>query len=195
MRKVALFGGAFDPPTRSHLKVAKSLLTLVDEVWLFPCYVSYYDKKMALPDDRLRMCQLACSEEKDQRIRTCDFEIRHKCQEESVEILEHFLEKYRGTPNKFYFVIGMDNVSKICTWGGFDRLKKIIAFIIVPRLGYEIDEKITWYLQPPHIYYKNLEPDDGSSTQVRKEIKQTGESSLVCQSVLDYIQENALYLH
>jgi len=39
MRQIALYGGAFDPPHKAHIKIANNLtkLPFIDEVWLLPC--------------------------------------------------------------------------------------------------------------------------------------------------------------
>ena len=36
MKKIALYGGMFDPPTKAHLKIPMEILDrkLVDEVWV-----------------------------------------------------------------------------------------------------------------------------------------------------------------
>lgn len=36
MKNVALFGGAFDPPTKGHMAVAEAILELphIDELWV-----------------------------------------------------------------------------------------------------------------------------------------------------------------
>lgn len=191
MRKIALFGGAFDPPTKSHLKVARSLLKLVDEVWLMPCYVSYYDKKMAPAEDRIRMCQLATQEYPT--IRVSSFEIANKLKGETYEIMEHFLNSHGGD-DQFYFVIGQDNANKMHTWGGFDRLTNMVPFLVVPRMGYEPDPLITWYRQPPHIFFEDLVPNDGSSTQVRNEFAEKRSSDLVTDAIAKYILDSGFYV-
>jgi nicotinate-nucleotide adenylyltransferase len=52
LKQIALYGGAFDPPHRAHIEIAKNLtkLPFVDEVWLLPCG-DREDKKLLLSKD------------------------------------------------------------------------------------------------------------------------------------------------
>jgi nicotinate-nucleotide adenylyltransferase len=50
MKNIALYGGAFDPPHKGHIKLIESLTKIpgIDEVWLLPCG-ERTDKKLLLP--------------------------------------------------------------------------------------------------------------------------------------------------
>jgi len=77
--KVALLGGAFDPPTLGHIAVAKLVLDATnefDEVWLTPCFKHMYNKQMSSAADRLTMCKIAA--QGDGRIKTFDYEIKNQ---------------------------------------------------------------------------------------------------------------------
>ena len=52
MRQVALYGGAFDPPHKSHIQIVKSLIRIpfIDQVWLLPSG-ERDDKKLLLRAD------------------------------------------------------------------------------------------------------------------------------------------------
>ena len=49
MRSIALYGGAFDPPHKSHLAIVNEILALpfINEVWLLPSG-DRNDKKLVL---------------------------------------------------------------------------------------------------------------------------------------------------
>ncbi|NJO91330.1 MAG: hypothetical protein HC831_21970 [Chloroflexia bacterium] len=40
MSRIAVLGGAFDPPTKAHIEIAKTIVTenLADTVWITPTY-------------------------------------------------------------------------------------------------------------------------------------------------------------
>ena len=58
--KVALFGGAFDPPHIGHQRVAEEIIKreVADEVRFVPVKNHAFDKKMSSAEHRLAMCTL-----------------------------------------------------------------------------------------------------------------------------------------
>jgi nicotinate-nucleotide adenylyltransferase len=192
--RVGILGGSFDPPTKSHIGVANQLIkeNLVDQVWLMPCYVSYYDKQMVDPYVRLEMCKMET--DKNPNLETCDFEVRYKLKMQTYDIMSRFLKEYDAEKYQFYFIMGMDNGNKIHTWDGWEELTSLVPFIIVPRDGYNQDVTINWYHKLPHQFVSSIVGDNGSSTKVRKEIKEKGSSLLVSDLVEDYIRVHKLYL-
>lgn len=77
--KVALLGGAFDPPTLGHIAVAKLVLDATnefDEVWLTPCFKHMYNKQMSSAADRLTA--ILHMAQGDGRIKTFDYEIKNQ---------------------------------------------------------------------------------------------------------------------
>lgn len=199
--KIALFGGAFDPITKGHIKVCNYLIDkhIVDEVWLMPCYVSYYGKKMATCDDRLRMCQLAVEHNKNSKVKVSDYEIANKLTGESIDIIKKLQADHK---DQFYFVIGMDNAIKITGWTDWEVLIGLIPFIVMPRSGYTLsqtDSSITpiaptaWFMKDPHIYLADYEANIMSSTQVRDDLRTKKSCDLIDDPVSDYIKSNTLY--
>ncbi|AYV84475.1 MAG: hypothetical protein Hyperionvirus26_30 [Hyperionvirus sp.] len=189
---IGIFGGAFDPVTTGHIAVCNYLIErkIVDKVYLLPCNKSYYEKKMAAPSDRIKMCELAVGENKN--IEVCDYEIANGLEGETLEILEKFLDVKKGGGDTFAFIIGMDNGIKIETWTDWKKLVSLLPFIVVPRVGSELVSDV-WFTKAPHVYVKDFEANIMSSTQVRLDIKSKGESSMVDKSVVCYIKANGLY--
>ena len=75
----------------------------------------------------------------------------------------------------------------------------MMRFIVVGRQGIQRDEKVNWYLKPPHIYLMPDKEDipDVSSTQVRNMFKNKdwdGKAKyLVDPEVYQYIVDCELY--
>lgn len=191
--KIAILGGAFDPITTGHIDIANYLVdnNIVDEVWLSPCYLSYYDKKMADSKHRLEMCSLAVSDNKNIRIKVTDFEIKNKLIGESVDILASFIKYY--PMHQLYFVIGMDNAIKINTWTGWTKLINMLPFIIFPRED-NIMPKDAWFLNKPHIYMDRYKENLISSTIVRNNIKNNVPPEYISSSVQTYISQHGVYM-
>lgn len=173
--KVALLGGAFDPPTLGHIAVAKFVLDssrTFDEVWLVPCFRHMYNKQLSAEHHRLAMCRLAIT---DARMQVFGYEIDHQLRGETYHFVQKLLtEKYAQDEYDFSIIIGMDNANTFDRWVNFRELERMIRFVVVPRPGEIQNPKVDWYLRPPHIFLR----DDGgiipgtSSTATRKLIQQ-----------------------
>lgn len=206
--KVALLGGAFNPPTIGHLAVARFVLDssrTFDEVWLVPCFQHMYNKEMADATDRFAMCSRLAN--RDGRIRVCNFEIANKLRGETYNFVQRLLDDPMAQEHDFSIIIGMDNANTFDRWVNFQKLERMIRFVVVPRAREQRDESVDWYLKPPHIY---LHPDKPlpatSSTEARELVRrlQSDECEfkglqkdniykLLDPAVLEFIEESGLY--
>lgn len=195
--KIALIGGAFDPPTIGHIKLAQFVLDsskTFDEVYLMPCFSHMYGKEMESPEDRLNMCELAASV--DGRIKVFDYEIKKELKGETYKFVKSLLdEDFAKNECDFSLVIGLDNANAFEKWVNYDILERMMRFVIVPRKGVQINHNIDWYLRSPHIF---LSPDHDipeiSSTQVRDKLKHgVSIEGLVEKEVEEYILKKGLY--
>jgi len=199
--KVALIGGAFNPPTLGHFQLAQFVLDtscMFDKVWFVPCYQHLYGKQMELPEHRIEMCELMC--QKDGRMKTFDYEIRHKLGGETYHFVKRLLEEqFAKDEYEFSIVIGLDNANTFDKWVNYEDLVKMIPFIVVTRAGIERDTKVDWYLRSPHVFLTaETEIVEVSSTMVRKlAMKGYRDGNdwreLVDPDVADYIVKNRLY--
>ena len=194
MKKIAVYGGSFNPIGEHHMNIANQLLKYMDEVWITPCYKSVIGKSMEDDIHRTNMCLKAIESNSDSRIKLCDFEIKNKLFDESYNILNKFLDHYfDGTyTKKFYFVIGSDNALTINTWENWDKLIKMMPFIVIPRPNYNISSD-HWCMTLPHIYFSNISLSNGSSTQIRKDLQNNKKTNLVNEIIMEYILDNGLY--
>lgn len=198
--KVALLGGAFDPPTLGHIAVAKFVLDSsreFDEVWLAPCHSHMFNKKMSSAEDRLMMLGHAIGD--DGRIRVFDYEIIHKLGGETYHFLRSLMDSEMVQTHEFSYIIGMDNAVNFDKWVNFEELERLVRFVIVPRVGEEPKSSVDWFLKPPHIFLRSDKPlPDTASSRVRKAIS-TGVGTAFLGDdldprVLDYIERKRLYI-
>ena len=202
--KVALLGGAFDPPTLGHIAVAKFVLESsreFDEVWTVPCHKHMHNKKMSSANHRLTMLGYAIQD--DGRIKICDYEIQNKLGGETYHFLKSLLGSELAQTHEFSYIIGMDNVNSFDRWVNFEELERLIRFVIVPRVGEEPKPSVDWFLKPPHIFLRSDTPlPDTASSRVREHVKtvapgSTKHSTVLKQMldprVLDYINRKGLY--
>jgi len=194
--KVAILGGAFNPPTNGHIQLAEFVLenTNIQEVWLTPCYSHMHNKKMERPIHRLRMCAIAAR--RNEKIHVFDYEIRNKLNGSTYELAN----KLYNDPKldvEISFIIGLDNANNFNTWYKSDKLKEIAKFIVVPRKGVKTPDKKTWYSKEPHTFL-NIETDitECSSTKARDFFSSNGRSKMIWfldKEVQWYIQDQNLY--
>lgn len=174
--QVAILGGAFDPPTIGHIKLAQFVLDsskTFDEVWLMPCNQHMANKKMT--DANARCDLLNKSVLTDPRIKLFEYEIEHGLRGETYNLVKKLLsdEKYSDEYD-FSLIMGMDNANTFFNWVNYEELERIIRFVVVNREGIGRDSSVDWYMKPPHIYleHDNIIPDI-SSTKIREVIKKS----------------------
>ena len=195
-KQIAILGGAFDPPTIGHFKLATYVLdnTDVSKVWIVPCYKHMYGKNMSDFSHRINMCKLTMT---DNRIKIMDIEKLIQSNGQTYDLVQSLFKKY-GDAREFSFIIGQDNANDFHKWYNYELLQEMIRFIVVPRKGV-CNNGSDWYLKPPHIYLKGSSPiPEISSTEIRQRIKSNDYGSTFFKHmslpVFGYIKQNHLYI-
>ncbi|MCX8010394.1 MAG: adenylyltransferase/cytidyltransferase family protein, partial [Ignavibacteria bacterium] len=90
MKKIGIFGGAFNPIHIGHLISANSILNQLnlDEILFIPCYIPVFKKTHTLADAkfRLQMIKLAISDNK--KFRVSSIEIKRKGVSYTIDTLK-----------------------------------------------------------------------------------------------------------
>jgi len=180
--RVALFGGAFDPPHVGHLLVAAYVIGTadVDQLWLMPAHRHAFDKRMAPFVQRVEMCTALASMFRE-RVHVTSVEAEVPGQGYTVDTLEHLRRRYPS--HEFRLVVGTDILEQRDAWRDFDRVERLAPLIVVARAGH------------PHPRAAGTpEMPQVSSTEVRRRLA-AGEDvrHLVPRPVLDYIEATGLY--
>lgn len=180
--RVALFGGAFDPPHVGHLLVAAYVVGTadVDQLWLMPAHRHAFDKEMAPFFHRLEMCSaLAAMFRKNVHTTSIESEVPGKGY--TVETLELLRSRYPS--HEFRLVVGSDILEQKDAWRDFDRVEGLAPLLVVARAGHPHPRAAGTPEMPPV-----------SSTEVRRRLA-VGEdvSHLVPRPVLEYIRATGLY--
>ena len=180
--RVALFGGAFDPPHVGHLLVAAYVVGTadVDQLWLMPAHRHAFDKKMAPFVHRVEMCMaLASIFREGVHVTSVESEVPGKGY--TVDTLEHLRRRYPSY--EFRLVVGSDILEQKDAWRDFDRVEKLAPLIVIARAGHPHPRATATPAMP-----------EVSSTEVRRRLAAGEEvSHLVPRPVLDYIRATGLY--
>jgi len=142
-KKIAIYGGAFNPPTNAHMTIAAEIVRTpqADELWLCPCGPRPDKPNMNVkPRERLVMCEIA--------VNTC-FSQSFPIFVTDVEIEEVNMPTYttltrlqeRHSDCVFSFVVGSDwlqpGKTDIRKWHNGEKLIEEFDFLVLKRPGFD----------------------------------------------------------
>src|ERR687894_1484138 len=138
-RRIAVYGGTFDPVHAGHEAVARNLTELfaLDEVLFVPAYVAPHkrDRKVSPALDRHAMLALATQDERLFRVSAVELNAPERPY--TVETLAHFRESL-GERARLFFIMGADSWEEITTWREWERVLSLAEHLVVTRPGYEL---------------------------------------------------------
>jgi nicotinate-nucleotide adenylyltransferase len=219
-RRIAIYGGTFDPVHVGHTAVARSLSLLfgLDEVLFVPAFVAPHkrERKVSPAFDRHAMLALATQGTEGFRISTVELSAPERPY--TVETLTRFREKL-GETARLFFVMGADSWEEITTWREWERVLGLTDHLVVTRPGYELPvEHVTEAVRErvvdvrgaaharieaeleakvgPHIYLTDAVNVRVAATDVRAAVAR-GDwgalEALVAPAVAEYIRKYGLY--
>ncbi len=187
-RKIALFGGTFDPVHLGHLHLAtlaKEALDL-DEVRFLPCRISPHKEgsQPASGEDRCEMLRLATVELPWAVVD--DFELHQPSPSYSFQTAEAMALRFPDA--RLFWIMGGDQWDVLPTWKNPERLAALVEFIVLTR-GESLKAHAGFRL--------HALPDKGhpaSATRIRQSLE-NGESahSWLDARVADWIHQRRLY--
>ena len=184
MKKIAIYGGTFDPVHNAHLILAREAIEALnlDKVILVPAAISPLKKAapIASGEVRLEMLQAAIKGEPKFEVNEC--ELLRPPPSYTIETVEEI--RRHECDASIYCLIGEDNVEQLPRWHRFAELEKIAHFVVLDRSG----------KQPSHSYQLIHRRIDISATEIRRRVAQHKSIRyLVPDLVDDIIQREKLY--
>jgi nicotinate-nucleotide adenylyltransferase len=184
LKKIAIYGGTFDPIHHGHLIVAREALERLgtDEVIFIPARVSPLRKAAPIARDEIRLLMIQAAIENEPGFAVDDCELRRPPPSYTIDTVEQIRSKGDVT---IYCLIGEDNVGELTKWRRFADLEKMVHFIVLDRTGQ----------QPSHVYPVIHRKIDISATEIRKRVA-TGRSIqyFVPPAVEQIVRREKLYL-
>ena len=159
MKKVAVFGGSFDPPHIGHETIVNQAIKIldIDKIIIVPTFLNPFKNKSHL-NSKKRLSLIKEIFKNNSKVIICDFEVNEKRQVPTIQTIEHLQEKY--SLEKIYLIIGADNLEKLHLWNSFEKLEQEVEFVVATRDNIKIDSK-----------YKILDVKcDISSTKIRENL-------------------------
>ena len=185
LKKIAIYGGTFDPIHHGHLIVAREARERLraEEVIFVPARVSPFRKAAPVARDEIRLSMIQAAIEKEPGFAMDDCELRRPPPSYTIDTVEQ-IRRLNGAAT-IYCLVGEDNVSKLTKWRRFADLEKMVRFVVLDRTGQ----------QPSHVYPVIRRKIDISATEIRKRVA-TGRSIryFVPPAVEEIIRREKLYL-
>lgn len=207
-------GGTFDPVHIGHARLALECWFQLrpEQVSFLPCSVPpHKTQPCQLPHHRLAMLERVITDLNGVVVNSAPVFHVEQCEilrggaSYSVETLKQLRGQWPSV--RLVWVIGMDSWVSIKTWRDWRRLTDYANLLVVNRPGFRpsLDEEQQIWLQERRVQpdqfeqsggvaFLNTTPLEVASSSIRQ-VLSSGQSGkyLLPESVLDYIQEHALY--
>jgi len=137
-RRIALYGGTFDPVHLGHLEIARRVLELfeIEKVLFIPAQLAPHKIGRPVTEPIHRYAMLALATQDDPGVLISTFELGAPGRMYTVDTIEHF-QRALGDSTELFFIMGTDSWSEITTWREWERLLTMTNHIVVTRPGYE----------------------------------------------------------
>src|ERR687888_353621 len=122
-KRIALYGGTFDPVHAGHLEVARRVLQLfeIEKVVFIPAQMAPHKIGRPVTEPLHRYAMLALATQRDPQLSISSFELDDPDRRYTVDTVEHF-QRALGEDTELFFMMGADSWSEITTWREWDRL-------------------------------------------------------------------------
>ena len=137
MKKIAIYGGTFDPIHHGHLIPAREALETLrlEKVIFVPAAVSPLKARAAAATGDMRLKMLHAAIEGEEGFTVNDCELRRPPPSWTIDTVLEI--RKRETNSEIYLLIGEDNVATLDRWRRFDELKEMVCFVVLDRTGSE----------------------------------------------------------
>ncbi len=214
MKRIAFYGGSFDPFHCGHLTIGRELLKAfsLDEFYYVPAF--HAPHKHSKPVSPLhRYAMLCLSTANDEKLKVSPIEIEAPERPYTFETLTRL---NRELPDaQIYFVMGADSWQDIRTWREWELVLNLSNHIVVTRPGHEIGfSHVTDDIRAKVVDLRNLPAGpvpvsssrdaiyvtdvvnlDISASGIRQDIRSAGEKwrTRVPAEVAKYIEKYQIY--
>ena len=197
-KKIAIYGGTFDPVHRGHIALADAACTecSLSRLIFMPDYISPFKQDKEVTSGRDRYNMLESILHYNPAFSISAYEISREGPSYTIETLEHWAGILDADIS---FVLGFDSAVEVDTWHRGEDILRNFPLITAVRPGVDISnglDKIEALRAKfgANISILRMEPVDASSTEIRNRVKE-GRSiaDLVMPETEEYILEHNLY--
>jgi nicotinate-nucleotide adenylyltransferase len=137
-KRIAIYGGTFDPVHSGHLQIARSISEIfaIDQFLFVPARVAPHKADREVSSGLQRYAMLALATQNDPRLCVSTHELEGRERQYTVETLDHFRSQI-GDLADLFFVMGLDSWTEFTTWRNWEKLPTLANLIVVTRPGFE----------------------------------------------------------
>lgn len=200
IRKLAIYGGSFDPIHVGHVALAEAAVNELglDRLVFMPAYVSPFKMDAKASDGRDRCAMIESVLPLNNAFSLSEYELKKGGEASyTIETLRYFEQI---TDARLYFVLGFDSVIYLDKWYKGEEILRDFSLITGRRPDTDDSEgmRIIEGFRERYgadIHVLDMEPVDAASSDIRERVK-NGETitGLVTSGVEEYIKEHRLYI-
>ena len=196
MKKIAIYGGSFDPPHKGHKLLAENLAGVcgAEQVIIIPTALSpFKSSSSATAEDRLTMCKLFF---KEALFDVSDIEIKRGGKSYTVDTVKQI--KSENPHAELFLFMGDDMLLSFDKWYCYQEILQLATIVCACRTEnlkelHNMREfvKNTLHAEGRVIICESV-PFEISSTEIRGSLKK-GKDKGLSEDVYDYIVTRGLY--
>ena len=212
-KRIALYGGTFDPVHEGHLEIARKVSRVfeIEEVIFIPAQMAPHKVGRPVTEPIHRYAMLALATQGDRQLVVSTYELDDPDRRYTVDTIEHFQRELTDS-TELFFIMGADSWSEITTWREWERLLTMTNHIVVTRPGFDpalvdtVSERIIDLRaalecgdssrRTPKIFFTDVVMNDVSATNIRRLASEGRTDELVNLlpgPVLEYIEKYGIY--
>lgn len=139
MKRIAFYGGSFDPVHRGHLAIAEKMVKLfeLDELVFIPAFHAPHKSRLKPTSVFHRFAMLCLATNGFSKVKVSTMELESPEKPFTIETLTKL--KKNLTDAEIFFVMGADSWAEITTWREWEKVLTIVNITVVTRPNYEIE--------------------------------------------------------